>query len=67
MRIYRKKIERITIIGKRGDPDKLDGGHDKSFDYCLKNGYDIKWTGSPRKTKYVMDITRYKIIAEREL
>ena len=63
MRIYRKKIERITIIGKRDDSDD----RDKAWADCLKHGYDTKWSGSPWKRKYLMDIARYKIIAEREI
>ncbi len=60
MRIYRKYIERITIIGpkaKRGE----------AFDYCSDNGFYIKWSGPKPIAKYRYDAKKFKIVAEREV
>ncbi len=60
MNIHRKKIERIVITGSREDSKK-------AFNYCFKHGHDIKRSGPKRINAVQVDLTQFKIVAEREI
>jgi hypothetical protein len=61
VRIYKKQIERITIIFSNDDEDRK-----RAFDYCLNNNYHITRSGPKRISYGKYDITKGKIVAERE-
>ena len=58
MNLTSETIRRITLTGNMED-DK------KSFDYCRKNKYHIIRTGPVEVGNGMVDITRYKIVAEK--
>ena len=58
MNIHKHIIEKIVITGVMGD-------FQKAVDYCNANGYSI-WQSGPRRVSIGrVDITRFKIVAER--
>lgn len=62
MRVYKKRIERITITFANNEEDR-----GKAFKYCLDNDYRITRSG-PRRigSSHEYDTTKGVIIAERE-
>ena len=60
MRIYRKRIEQITIIGDRSIKDE-------AIQYCFDHGYEIKGLAPKVIKKYTIDKTKFKLVAEREI
>lgn len=60
MRIYRKKIERITIIGPKDEIRK-------AADYISDNGYRFVWGGPKLIGRWKKDFTKFRFVAEREI
>ena len=60
LRIYKKHIERITIIGDRSEKDE-------AIEYCFEHGYDIKGLARKFIKKYTLDKKKFRLIAEREI
>lgn len=60
MRIYRKYIERITIIYPRNE-------RPKAFQYCMDNDYSITLSSLKPVGNYRYDKSKGKIVAEREV
>ena len=60
LRIYKKYIERITIIGDRST-------RDAAIEYCIQNNYDIKGISPKFIKKYTIDVKKFKLVAEREI
>jgi len=60
MRIYRKYLERITIIGPKEE-------REKALDYCYDNGFRVTWLGPKRIGKRKLDFSKFRIVAEREV
>ncbi len=61
MRIYRKHIERIVIIGDNQDSKE-------AHDYCYDNGFRVTRSGPKLKRGIRMiDGDKFKIVAEREV
>ena len=60
MNIYKKQIERITIIGER---DTLN----KAIEYCEKHRYYIKDIHPKHIKKYTVDLNKYKLVGERTI
>lgn len=60
MKIYRKQIECITIIGPQEESAK-------AFEYCRKNGFHVIRSGPKDTGHSKYDVSKFKIIAEREV
>jgi len=60
MNIQYKTIKRIIIIGKMEDSKK---GHE----YCRKNGYWEKRSGPYPLAGHRVDVSRFKIVAEKQI
>ena len=60
LRIYRKQMERIVVTCSMLDKDK-------AIDYVYNNGYKSKVSGPKYKGKGRYDLTRFQIVAEREI
>lgn len=59
MRVRRKQIERITITGSMKEVEK-------AYNYCSKHGFRLTYSGPKRLDALRVDVTRFKIVAERE-
>lgn len=59
MRVYKKVIERITIIGSMEEKSEI-------LDYAYDNGYKVIRSGPIRVSLTQVDPNKYKIVAERE-
>jgi len=59
MRVHKKVIERITIIGSMEEKSKI-------LDYVYDNGYRITRSGPKRISLTRVDLGKYKLVAERE-
>jgi hypothetical protein len=60
MRVYKKIIERVTIIGH------YDKDHESAFDYINDGGYRVIRAGPKFQSKFKTDPSIFKIVAERE-
>ena len=59
MNIHRKLIERIVLTGPQAEVDM-------AFAYCGKHGFWVTHSGPMPKDRTRLDVTRFRIIAERE-
>lgn len=61
MRVYKKKLERIVIIGNRNEDEE------KADRYLKYGGYHCTYSGLKKISKYKSDRGKFKMIAEREI
>jgi hypothetical protein len=61
MRVYKKHIERITIIYARNDKEIA-----RATEYCLRGGYEVI-RSSPHPPGAGRNADKVKLIAEREV